>query len=79
MLAPNHNNIRTFVLVCQGQQAPFAPLPVEIYFPVYSNTAVEMILDLVGEKMLSNQLLSGQEVGGAHVCPMMLVTSCKWP
>ena len=46
---------------------PFAPLPVEIYFPVYSNTAEEMILDLVGEKMLSNQLLTGQEVGGALV------------
>jgi hypothetical protein len=26
-----------------------------------------MILDLVGEKMLSNQLLTGQEVGGALV------------
>ncbi len=46
---------------------PFAPLPVEIYFPVYSNTAEEMILDLMGEKMLSNQLLTGQEVGGALV------------
>ena len=39
----------------------------EIYFPVYSGTAEEMILDLVGEKMLSNQLLTGQEVGGALV------------
>lgn len=39
----------------------------EIYFPVYSNTAEEMILDLVGEKMLSNQLLTGQEVGEALV------------
>jgi len=46
---------------------PFAPLPVEIHFPVYSGTAEEMILDLVGEKMLSNQLLTGQEVGGALV------------
>ncbi|MBL8080456.1 MAG: hypothetical protein JNM55_20970 [Anaerolineales bacterium] len=46
---------------------PFAPLPVEIYFPVYSNSAEEMILDLMGEKMLSNQLLTGQEVGGALV------------
>jgi hypothetical protein len=46
---------------------PFAPLPVEIYFSVYSNTAEEMILDLVGEKMLSNQLLTSQEVGGALV------------
>jgi hypothetical protein len=26
-----------------------------------------MILDLMGEKMLSNQLLTGQEVGGALV------------
>ncbi|MDO9128544.1 MAG: hypothetical protein Q7U34_01630, partial [Anaerolineales bacterium] len=46
---------------------PFAPLPVEIYFPVYGGTAEEMILDLMGEKMLSNQLLTGQEVGGALV------------
>jgi hypothetical protein len=46
---------------------PFAPLPVEIHFPVYSGTAEEMILDLMGEKMLSNQLLTGQEVGGALV------------
>jgi len=28
---------------------PFAPLPVEICFPAYTNTAEEMILDLVGE------------------------------
>jgi hypothetical protein len=46
---------------------PFAPLPVEIYFPVYGGTAEEMILDLMGEKMLSNQLLTGHEVGGALV------------
>jgi hypothetical protein len=46
---------------------PFAPLPVEIYFAVYRGTAEEMILDLMGEKMLSNQLLTGQEVGGALV------------
>ncbi len=46
---------------------PFAPLPVEIYFPVYSGTAEEMTLDLVGEKKLSNQLLTGQEVSGAFV------------
>jgi len=46
----------------------FAPLPVENYFPVYySGTAEEIILDLVGEKMLSNQLLTGQKVGGALV------------
>ena len=46
---------------------PFAPLPVEVYFSVYRGTAEEMILDLMGEKMLSNQLLTGQEVGGALV------------
>jgi hypothetical protein len=46
---------------------PFAPLPVEVYFAVYRDTAEEMILDLMGEKMLSNQLLTGQEVGGALV------------
>ena len=46
---------------------PFAPLPVEVYFAVYKDTAEEMILDLMGEKMLSNQLLTGQEVGGALV------------
>ena len=33
---------------------PFAPLPVEVYFAVYRGTAEEMILDLMGEKMLSN-------------------------
>jgi len=38
---------------------PFAPMPVEIYFPNYSNTAEEMLLDLVGEKMLSNLPLTG--------------------
>jgi len=36
---------------------PFAPLPVKIFFPIYSNTAEEMILDLVGEKMLSKAKL----------------------
>jgi hypothetical protein len=46
---------------------PFAPLPVEVYFSVYRDTAEEMILDLMGEKMLYNQLLTGQEVGGALV------------
>lgn len=46
---------------------PFAPLPVEVHFAVYRDTAEEMILDLMGEKMLSNQLLTGQEVGGALV------------
>jgi hypothetical protein len=46
---------------------PFAPLPVEVHFAVYKGTAEEMILDLMGEKMLSNQLLTGQEVGGALV------------
>ncbi|MBM4027589.1 MAG: hypothetical protein FJ280_19620 [Planctomycetes bacterium] len=46
---------------------PFAPLPVEVFFSVYRGTAEEMILDLMGEKMLSNQLLTGQEVGGALV------------
>jgi len=46
---------------------PFAPLPVEVYFAVYRGTAEEMILDLMGEKILSNQLLTGQEVGGALV------------
>jgi hypothetical protein len=46
---------------------PFASLPVEVYFAVYKGTAEEMILDLMGEKMLSNQLLTGQEVGGALV------------
>jgi hypothetical protein len=46
---------------------PFAPLLVETYFPVYSDTAEERILDLAGEKILSNQLLTGQEVGGVPV------------
>ena len=36
-------------------------------FSVYKGTAEEMILDLMGEKMLSNQFLTGQEVGGALV------------
>jgi len=40
---------------------------VEVYFSAYRGTAEEMILDLMGEKMLSNQLLTGQEVGGALV------------
>jgi hypothetical protein len=39
---------------------------VEVYFSVYRGTAEEMIHDLMGEKMLSNQLLTGQEVGGAQ-------------
>jgi hypothetical protein len=34
-------------------------MPVEIYFPNYSNTAEEMLLDLVGETMLSNLPLTG--------------------
>ena len=46
---------------------PFAPLPVEVYFTVYKGKAEEMILDLMGEKMFFNQLLTGQEVGGALV------------
>jgi hypothetical protein len=37
---------------------------VEVYFAVYRGTDEEMILNLMGEKMLSNQLLTGQEVGG---------------
>lgn len=39
----------------------------EVYFSVYQGTAEELILDLMGEKMLSNQLLTGQEVGGELV------------
>ena len=34
-------------------------LPVKIYFAGCKGTAEEMILDLMGKKMLSNQLLSG--------------------
>jgi hypothetical protein len=62
-------NIRNYVLYQAMRRIwrPFAPLPVEVYFAVYKGTAEEMILDLVGEKMLSNQLLTGQEVGGAMV------------
>jgi hypothetical protein len=38
-----------------------------MYFVAYHGRAEEMILDLMGEHMLSNQLLTGQEVGGALV------------
>ncbi len=62
-------NIRNYVLYQAMRRIwrPFAPLPVEIYFPVYGGTAEEMILDLICEKILSNHLLTGQEVGGALV------------
>lgn len=42
-------------------------LPVEVYFAVSKFTTEEMILDLMGKKILSNQLLTGQEVGGTLV------------
>ncbi len=57
---------------------PFAPLTVEIYFPVYSITAEKMILDLVGEKMLSNQLLTGQE-GGVALVSKDARNVLRWP
>jgi hypothetical protein len=44
---------------------PFAPKPVHVYFTVYRDTAEDTILDVMCEKFLSNQLLTGQEVGGA--------------
>jgi hypothetical protein len=44
---------------------PFAPKPVQVYFAVYNDTAEDTILDVMCEKFLSNQLLTGQEVGGA--------------
>ncbi len=44
---------------------PFAPKPVQVYFAVYRDTAEDAILDVMCEKFMSNQLLTGQEVGGA--------------
>ena len=69
MLVVVLRNIRHYVLYQAMRRVwrPFAPLPVEVYFAVYKGTAEEMILDLMGEKMLSHQLLTGQEVGGALV------------
>jgi hypothetical protein len=46
---------------------PFAPKPVQVYFAVYNDTAEATILDVMGEKFLSNQLLTGQEIGSALV------------
>ena len=46
---------------------PFAPKSVQVYFAVYNDTAEATIFDIMGEKFLSNQLLTGQEIGGALV------------
>jgi hypothetical protein len=46
---------------------PGAPLPVKLYFPVYTGTQEEAALDLLGHKMLAAQVFYGDEVGGALV------------
>ena len=46
---------------------PFAPKPVQIYFAVYEDTAEDTIFNVMGEKFLSNQLLTGQEISGVLV------------
>jgi len=46
---------------------PGAPLPVKLYFPVYTGTMEEKVIDLMGAKMMAAQAFYGDEVGGALV------------
>lgn len=46
---------------------PGAPKKVKAFFPVYSGTQEENLIDLMGHKMLSAQTFYGDDVGGALV------------